>query len=333
MISLKHSIGEVEQRERLVEAARRTLESVINAVADGIVPSAPQPDRHREVLAPVSQAIRTAVSGEALDQAAGLFAAAAADIGVSIQDERAENSSHVRAILGTLAEAAQILDHSNQSQSQTIRSFAASLESTAAMSSLDGIRQQITTEVERLRGALEVMCEENRTHLARLESEMVLYREQLSHVEALVFVDEVSGLGNRRQAERYAAGTTATISGILIDLNRFESLTERFGNRVTDGLLRQFAQRLDGAKRPTDACFRWGFDQFLLLHSGPLSDAMRLAFQLGPRLRGRYSVRIDERDVQVEVGASLGVADCEPAEGLPHLIRKAEAAIQAQRTI
>jgi len=96
----------------------------------------------------------------------------------------------------------------------------------------------------------------------RLQQELV---HQATH-------DALTGAYNRRyfmdalrrelaRARRYRH----TISFVLIDINRFKEINDRFGHGVGDRVLREIAALLDREIRESDLLIRYGGDEFLII--------------------------------------------------------------------
>ncbi|MCX8132430.1 MAG: EAL domain-containing protein [Roseococcus sp.] len=154
-----------------------------------------------------------------------------------------------------------------------------------------------------------------------------LHRAQ-ARVEHLSEHDALTGLANRETfgcALGALAGAPMGGLLLLLDLDHFRSANERFGHVVGDRLLREAAERLRGAVRPTDLVCRLGADEFAILafEAGPES-----ALPLAGRVRAalRPPVRLDGLDLSIS--ASIGIAAA-PGDGRdgPTLMRAAELAL------
>jgi diguanylate cyclase (GGDEF)-like protein len=141
-----------------------------------------------------------------------------------------------------------------------------------------------------------------RQRLAMLERERdVLRRDALS--------DPVTGLANRRSllaradyeiARHRRAGQSFAL--VMLDLDGFKQLNDRFGHAAGDDLLRDVAGALRRAMRAQDTVARFGGDEFCVL--APETDAPGT---------GRLAAKVSQavRDVSVgmgTVGGSVGVA-------------------------
>lgn len=87
----------------------------------------------------------------------------------------------------------------------------------------------------------------------------------------LALTDPLTGLGNRRHFEERirleldrADGAAGVVTAVLIDLNGFKNVNDRYGHDVGDDLLRAVARVL----RQGGEAFRLGGDEFVLLLPG-----------------------------------------------------------------
>ena len=97
--------------------------------------------------------------------------------------------------------------------------------------------------------------------------------------------DDLTGLRNSRSfrvALDSAVGAGETFSLMMIDLDRFKLVNDTFGHQAGNVLLRQVAEAIVSASRDTDAVFRYGGDEFVVLlprsdadHVGPVAERIR----------------------------------------------------------
>ena len=127
--------------------------------------------------------------------------------------------------------------------------------------------------------------------ILRLEEELMQARVQM---EALAMHDGLTGLLNRRAIEEFAEAEfnmanrkKQAMSVILLDIDHFKNVNDRFGHKFGDVVLRQVAQTLKEDLRNYDRVGRWGGEEFLLiLPDTELKDAVTVA----ERLRSKIAV-------------------------------------------
>jgi diguanylate cyclase (GGDEF)-like protein/PAS domain S-box-containing protein len=145
--------------------------------------------------------------------------------------------------------------------------------------------------------------------------------------------DTLTGLPNRRllddrlrQALHLAQRRDARVAVMLVDLDDFKQVNDRFGHRAGDAALREVAQRLAACMRKADTLARQGGDEFVvvipeLAHEG---DCEVVA---GKILRA-LEAPVDVERQTVRLGASIGIS-LFPAQARDGeaLLRNADAAM------
>ena len=140
----------------------------------------------------------------------------------------------------------------------------------------------------------------------------------------LAMHDELTGLANRRAFEQRLGAAVASGSPtvLLLDLNGFKAVNDRFGHAVGDDLLAVVAQRI-AAELPAEAvAARMGGDEFaVLLPADPGDD-------FAVRLRSAIHRPVHAGGHDLLVGASIGIAGgTDPVE----VLRRADVAMYAAK--
>ncbi|HEY6570269.1 MAG TPA: GAF domain-containing protein [Candidatus Limnocylindrales bacterium] len=130
--------------------------------------------------------------------------------------------------------------------------------------------------------------------------------------------DDLTGLLNHRTFKDWLARSVAggeTFGLVMVDLDEFKAVNDKLGHQAGDRLLREIAEALRAAARDTDAVFRYGGDEFVLIL--PLSDPNGL-LAVAERIRGAVAGVGGEgtnwRAENVVVAASIGTASF-PVDG------------------
>ena len=146
----------------------------------------------------------------------------------------------------------------------------------------------------------------------------------------LAVTDELTQAYNRRRFHEELGRNIeisrrfgTALSVILIDLDRFKSVNERFGHDAGDDVLASIAGSILSGKRKVDILGRWGGEEFILLLPGTGIDA---AAGLAERLRARIS-SIGYSTCPETVTASMGVAQIRDAEEENSFIKRADDAL------
>lgn len=128
--------------------------------------------------------------------------------------------------------------------------------------------------------------------LDNAEQELENQEHRIEQLEELITTDELTGLRNRRgfyeafladldRANRSKTGGML----ILIDLDEFKSINDKYGHMAGDACLRLIAKTLTNAIRPSDLAGRLGGDEFVvLLRDTEEYAALNRAFEIGQAL-------------------------------------------------
>lgn len=130
--------------------------------------------------------------------------------------------------------------------------------------------------------------------------------------------DSLTGLYNRRfffsHIDSHAAyskrnidrlgGVPAQLAFLIIDIDNFKTINDRYGHHVGDLVLKEFAARLAPVLRESDILVRWGGEEFLLLGRDVHFEG---AGQLAQRVlssidRQMLTIERDERNITCSVG-------------------------------
>ncbi len=133
--------------------------------------------------------------------------------------------------------------------------------------------------------------------------------------------DSLTGLKNRRAFDETAAEEVgrahrvrAPLSLVLLDIERFKQVNDRYGHLEGDRCLREVAGTIGDELREPDLCFRWGGDEFALLLAGTdATGAEHLAARVRESVR-RACQRPDGEPVVLRVGVAELSDDSAPSE-------------------
>jgi diguanylate cyclase (GGDEF)-like protein len=156
-------------------------------------------------------------------------------------------------------------------------------------------------------------------------------RAERAHLEARH--DQLTGLANRRRFDEFLAGVLPRasdehpVSLVLIDLDHFKSINDRYRHLAGDTALRWVATHLQAQCRQTDLPARLGGDEFALVLAAPLS----VAHQVCNRLRVAVAERVADLPVDVTIRLSAGIAEATAPCDAIHLFKRADEALYAAK--
>ncbi len=163
-----------------------------------------------------------------------------------------------------------------------------------------------------------------------LQNMLLLNRvqEKAAALEHLANHDPLTGLANRlrfqeESAAALAAGTAGAV--LLIDLDRFKEINDTLGHHTGDQLLVEVAYRIRFNVGRSGVIARLGGDEFAVLFDAGTYEELR---DRAERLHRELERPVELGDVEVDVGASIGVAvPGSPDETIGTLLRYADVAM------
>jgi diguanylate cyclase (GGDEF)-like protein len=158
---------------------------------------------------------------------------------------------------------------------------------------------------------------------------------EIARLARLARVDPLTGSLNREGLDdafsecppTHAGAAAGPVSVLVVDIDSFTALNQRFGHDVGDAVLRSVGQILAASLRVGDAVVRYGGDEFLLVIPGvALTSASRVAE------RARKAIErttIEAEGFLVQTSVTIGVAERLGNEPRELLVKRAEAALRA----
>ena len=220
---------------------------------------------------------------------------------------------------------------------RTLRQKEQSLELVEkVMDNLERIYRSAMTHLSEQKAELNqnnLELEETRKSLLMRNRELQQIREELllknSALESASSTDALTGILNRKKinwllereihrCQRY----NTSFSVILMDIDHFKSINDRFGHLEGDKALIRVVKAVSQSLRTADLFGRWGGEEFLILcPSTPGVGALALAEKLRRAIERQCSVD------QKAMTASFGVAGYETGDQMETLVRKADKAL------
>ena len=154
----------------------------------------------------------------------------------------------------------------------------------------------------------------------------------------LATTDPLTGLMNRRafsntltaEAAR-AERCGASLSVLLLDIDHFKSINDRYGHPTGDAVIAQLGESIAAVVRPYDSIARWGGEEFVVLLPNADSDNAAIVAERIRQQIERLSVTAVSGEI-VRFTASVGVATRVRHESHEALIERADQAMYLAKT-
>jgi diguanylate cyclase (GGDEF)-like protein len=191
---------------------------------------------------------------------------------------------------------------------------------------LDGRAESVSREYYRVRGGQACWFRVDLRALPAggavvVHTDVTQHHRALDAAHAAARLDPLTGISNRRAflellQRRLQHGARRPGALLVVDLDGFKAVNDRYGHAAGDLLLCALARRLRHALRPHDQVARMGGDEFLvLIDSLPADQPLAPVVQ---RLRRVLEQPVAVGAERVDVGASIGALRLEGAVGDVH---------------
>jgi len=146
-------------------------------------------------------------------------------------------------------------------------------------------------------------------------------------------IDPVSGLFNRRYFEgrleeelHRASRQLTSVALLMVDLDEFKSINDRFGHMAGDLVIRDISEILRRSVRIFDVCTRFGGEEFaVMMPGGTVESAVVIAERIRQRVESYQ--RSEPALSALRVTASIGVAVSPPGVTARDLMERADRAL------
>lgn len=176
-------------------------------------------------------------------------------------------------------------------------------------------RSQFEAELVAARRQAQAVAAQVRDAHAQLHAMHLRLQEQVTDTEArfqtasdMAYKDSLTQVGNRRSLQVAAsmlvanAAASQKFSVLMIDVDHFKSVNDRYGHDRGDEVLQRVAQCIQRTARHGDTVVRYGGEEFsLVLPGADEPQAMRVAARIHQEIREQ---QLGEVSITVSIGAA-----------------------------
>jgi diguanylate cyclase len=176
--------------------------------------------------------------------------------------------------------------------------------------------------------------------LQEATSELEQLRRELDHAKVQATLDALTGIANRRafdealaQALQDRDAGSPGPSVLMIDLDHFKQINDRYGHVFGDTVLKSVAQAIRSCVKGRDLVARWGGEEFVvLLPSTPLAGALTLAEQIRATIAAARIRRSNTAESVGSITVSVGVAVWHDGEAAERVVERADLALYRSKS-
>lgn len=201
-----------------------------------------------------------------------------------------------------------------------------------ALGKLSELEQTLVTNQAESVSAREHLSVLSKT-ISRVRAKVLRLEQDVAEMRHVAYHDELTGLPNRsllldrlNQTIAQRARQNRQAALLLLDLDGFKNVNDRFGHAVGDQLLQQVSQRLLASTRNADTISRYGGDEFIVLL--PDVEGRNGATEVAQKIHARLTEPFAISGHSIAVTACIGIA-VYPVDGThpDELIERADLAM------
>jgi diguanylate cyclase (GGDEF)-like protein/PAS domain S-box-containing protein len=153
-------------------------------------------------------------------------------------------------------------------------------------------------------------------------------KQQQQYIDHLARTDELTGLANRRELNRIishhisqANKTDSCFSVVMLDIDLFKSINDKYGHSVGDLVLQEFSGYVKAMIRKSDFFARWGGEEFfIVLPDTNQANAVKISEKLFSKVEKTECAGL-------AITVSAGVVEYTPGESLESLLKRVDSAV------
>jgi|DewCreStandDraft_4_1066084.scaffolds.fasta_scaffold02534_23 diguanylate cyclase (GGDEF)-like protein/PAS domain S-box-containing protein len=156
--------------------------------------------------------------------------------------------------------------------------------------------------------------------------------QKIEKLEALAFIDSLTGIGNRRYTEIKIfvkleeikkIGMIKNHGVLFIDIDHFKKINDTFGHKFGDDVLKIVAKTILKNIREDDFIGRWGGEEFVAIISNVDVDELRF---IAEKIRALiYSIDFKINDNKIKLSVAIGATLINYKDDITSLIQRADA--------
>lgn len=194
-----------------------------------------------------------------------------------------------------------------------------------------------TAQLQRREAALQALVEQRTAELREASTtDSLTGLRNRRYLDGRIASDLQLSLRHYGSTQPHGPDEEADLLVMLMDVDHFKRINDRYGHAAGDQVLAEFAGRLRAVFRESDVLVRWGGEEFLALaRGGARSGAAELAARFGAAVREQPFTLADGRQLAVTVSIGFAVFPLDPrapqAWDWDATLRLADAALYAAK--
>ncbi|MDA8138742.1 MAG: diguanylate cyclase [Desulfobacteraceae bacterium] len=247
-----------------------------------------------------------------------------------------DREKELRDIIDLLTKALANLNVENREFYQRINQQGEKIIEISGLDDIKKIKNALKIEVEQMREIVNLKQDQEKRQIRHLASQVNSLQTELENAKAKAMTDGLTGVYNRQALDDYleekierSRETGADFSILMIDIDNFKQINDKYGHVIGDRVLVALAQKCRGLIRGEDFIARYGGEEFtLLLEGASYRHAIKKAEQICATIASvRYATSESQSDDYLSLTVSIGVSQYKKGDTCQALIQRADQAL------
>jgi len=336
VISLRRKIDESEHFALGFQALAKVFLGLTAALPKAALPASPELSAEcKESLERATAPLKESASLRDIDEAGRVTLQRFEEICGSNRVALEERDAAIKEVVVTVSGAISSFKGFGERHNSSLTKVADEFEALARIGDVNELRRQLHANVTQLRQSVEEMRRQSEEPARQLEAQISAFQQRLEMARKGSGIDRLTGLGSRREAEKWMQkfpklGRPACL--LLFDIEGFRAINNRYGTLFGDKLLQALAHVLKDRFPDEGALFRWGADEFLAIAGGPLTMRVEQCRGICESFAGnRYSSFEGGAKTSVSARVASGAAEYSRGETMDELYRRARRNLDQSR--
>jgi diguanylate cyclase (GGDEF)-like protein len=336
LISLRKQMDESENSELRSKALVKAFVGLINVLPKAALPANPELSKQaRQNLDETVYTLKGTPEIPAIDDAGRTALEQAEEIYRANKTALEERDAVIKDVVATVAGAISGFRGNGERHKSNLTKLADGFESLSRVEDVTELRRRLREDVGKLRNSVEEMRRESEEAVQRLQSQVESFEERAEQARKETGIDRLTGLGSRREAERYLQKIPRRerpVCLLLFDIEGFRDINNRHGTLFGDKLLQALAHRLRERFPGEGVLFRWGADEFLVIAEGSLPVRLDQCRGICESFASSgYATAEGGPKKSVSAMLACGGAAQQPGEGIEEWYRRSRESLEQNR--
>lgn len=188
-----------------------------------------------------------------------------------------DRDSALKEVVATAAEAIGSFKGRGENHNSNLTKLAEGFESLSHIENVNELRHRLRESASKLRECADQMRRENDAAVLAFQAQVTTFQQRLDAARKDSALDRLTGLGSRREAERFLQKVpqqSRDVCVLMFSVEKFQEINERHGPLFGDKLLRAFAHLLLEQYGEEHHAYRWSAHEFLAISQASLPVSM-----------------------------------------------------------